>query len=95
MSIHYENYKAFSRGQGFVGSACRPLGGPMATTLRWYACDCPKCKLTLLGRKVTGPHGDAVIEEVYPDRVIVRWADRTDLHVVMFKDLDTKWEAIP
>lgn len=90
MSIHYENYKAFSKGQGFVGSACRPAGGPMATTLRWFACDCPKCKLTLLGKRVARSTGEVgTIEEVFADRVIVEYADA--LHVVSLKELDTYW----
>ncbi len=97
MSIHYENYKAFSKGQGFVGSACRPAGGPLATTLRWFACDCAKCKLTLLGKRVanTADHTVGTIEEIFSDRVTILERGAAALRVVMFRELDRDWELAP
>lgn len=87
--IHYENYKAFSKGQGYVGSACRTKSA-QATTSRWFACDCPSCKLTLLGRKVTNGERLGRIEEVHADRVLVRSVDEV-LRIVSLKELDAGW----
>lgn len=88
MSIHYENYKAFSKGQGYIGSACRTKSAQAATS-RWFACDCPSCKLTLLGRTVKSGRWLGTVEEVYADRVVMRIAGT--LRVVSFNDLDTEW----
>lgn len=92
MSIHYENYKTFSKGQGYVGSACRTKSA-QATTSRWFACDCPSCKLALLGREVVSDDGAAgTIEEVYPDRVYVSIPGQNPhKRIVSLKELDTHW----
>lgn len=91
MSIHYMNLKTFSKGQGYVGVACR-VTSPMASTQRWYACDCPACKLTLLNRRVIMLNGDDFgrVFEVYADRVLIA-RPGGDLLTVNFRNFDEMW----
>lgn len=56
MAIHYENYRRFSKGQGFIGSLCRPISA-QATTKRFHASDCIACKQRIVGRKVISRAG--------------------------------------
>jgi hypothetical protein len=51
MAIHYENYRRFSKGQGFIGPACGAVSA-QAVSERWFAVDCPDCKLMLCGKRV-------------------------------------------
>lgn len=92
MGIHYENYKAFSKGQGFVGSMCRPPGGPMATSLRWMAVDCPACKRKLEGRHVINRTATTgIIESVDAGGVRVVIGVTGDSRRVSFAELDVDW----
>lgn len=93
MAIHYENYKAFSKGQGFVGSACRPIS-PQATTLRWFASDCPACKATLVGKRIVSRNGDVgVIDEVSSYCAIIKRRRQSDL-LIPFRQLDEDWALL-
>ena len=91
MAIHFENYKTFSKGQGFVGVACRTKS-PQASTQRWFACDCSACKLTLLNRRVVRIDGEDFgrVHEVYADRVLVARVNG-DLLTVNLRDFDDEW----
>lgn len=94
MAIHYQDFKRFSKGQGYVGVACRIIN-PMADTKRFYACDCMACKLTLLNRRVVTTGGDDYgrVFEVYVDRVIIARPDG-DLLTVNYRDFDANWGPV-
>ena len=90
MAIHFQNFKTFSKGQGYAGVACRTKNAS-ASTQRWFACDCSACKLTLLNRRVVSDNDEfGRIFEVYSDRVLVAQASG-DLLTVNFHDLDEHW----
>lgn len=91
MAIHYQNFKAFSKGQGYAGAMCRSKF-VTASTRRWFATDCMTCKLKLLNRRVVMLNGDDFgrVFEVYADRVLVA-RPGGDLLTVNYKDLDEKW----
>lgn len=94
MAIHYENHKAFGKGQGFIGAACRPTS-PQAKSLRWAAVDCPACKRTLEGRHVIN-RGAAtgIVESVDAGGVWIRAMNTSDagnIWRVSFAELDVDW----
>lgn len=90
--IHYENYRRFSKGQGYIGSMCRPAGGPMATSARWFATDCRDCKRKIAGRRVINQIGEVgEILSVEVDGVWIR--DQVDL--VSWRWLDEFWAPMP
>lgn len=90
--ICYQDEARFSKGQGFVGVLCRTVSY-QARAKAWFAVNCPACKVKLLGRRVIALDGSerGTIDEVHPDRVLVRRADRS-LLVVSFRSLDRNWE---
>ncbi len=92
MAIHFENYRTFSKGQGFIGSACRPIS-PQAKTARWKACDCRECKETLVGRTVIS-RGQTVgrIERINPIGVVISMP--TEINVT-WDELDSQWAPLP
>lgn len=94
MAIHFENYKSFSRGQGFVGVACR-IKSPQASTTRLFACDCYECKKqALLGKLLISREGETGrVAEVFSDRVELQRIDRPARYVSM-GELDTDWAPL-
>lgn len=95
MAIHYENYARFSKGQGFIGSACRPVS-PQAKSARWKAVDCRECKNTLVGRHVISRHATlGVIESVDPFGVWINPAATGETLRKTFEQLDEDWAPMP
>lgn len=91
MVIHYENHKAFGKGQGFIGAACRP-NSLQAKSLRWAAADCPACKRTLEGRHVINRTATTgIIESVDAGGVWVVIGVTGDSRRVSFAELDVDW----
>lgn len=94
MAIHYENHRRFSRGQGFIGAACRPVSA-QAKSARWKAVDCRECKNTLIGRAVISRSGAVgKITEITPLTVTVRLGASVDLDVTLER-LDEDWAPMP
>jgi hypothetical protein len=96
MSIHYENYSRFSKGQGFAGVACRAVSA-QASSPRFSAVDCMPCKETLIGKRVIsrrGVTGGVTEVDVAAGAVWIRpLMDRLAIHVP-FRDLDTDWTVL-
>jgi len=94
MAIHYENYKTFSKGQGFVGVACR-VKSPQASTTRLFASDCFECKKkALAGKLIISREGEVGrVVEVFADRVELQREERP-LRYVMMAELDTDWAPL-
>ncbi len=96
MSIHYENYSRFSKGQGFAGVACRTVSA-QASSPRFSAVDCTPCKETLIGKKVIsrfGATGEVTVVDMTAGVVWVRPPmDRLNLRVP-FRDLDADWTVL-
>lgn len=94
MAIHFENYKTYSKGQGFIGVACRTKS-PQASTKRLFACDCFECKRKALAGKLiisrTGETGRIV--EVFADRVELQLHERP-LRYILMSELDTDWAPL-
>ena len=94
MAIHFENYKTYSKGQGFIGAACKPVS-PQAKTLRWKATDCPACKETLIGKTIVSRHGDiGEITECSAHGVIIKRPGQSDL-LISYGTLDDDWVPLP
>lgn len=94
MAIHYENYARFSKGQGFIGAACRPVSG-QAKTARFHACDCAECKKTLIDRLVISREGaTGEIVSVTATGVEIDFGGRANL-AVDFVELDESWAPLP
>lgn len=93
MAIHYENYARFSKGQGYIGSACRAISG-QARTKRWFATDCRDCKNALRGRQVISRDPRVgFIERVEFDGVWIK--PDGDVGVfVFYDDLDKDWAPL-
>lgn len=90
MAIHYRDHGRFSKGQGFIGAACRPVSA-QATSKRWFAVDCRDCKRTLMGRWiVSDAHGGAVVVDVHSDGVDVVIPSVGEF-AVKFDELDKAW----
>jgi hypothetical protein len=90
MAIHYENYKRFSKRQGFVGPACRPQSA-QAVSARWFAVDCRDCKNALMGKRVisrVGQVGNVTMVEA--DYVMIDILARVE-----YRDLDADWALMP
>lgn len=95
MAIHYENYARFSKGQGFIGAACRPVS-PQAKSARWKAVDCRECKNALIGRHVISRGGTlGTVESVDPFGVSINLAATGELLRVQFETLDESWAPMP
>lgn len=56
MTIHYQNYKRFSAGQGYAGVKCRGLGAQVSSE-RWHAVDCQACRDTIIDVEVISRQG--------------------------------------
>lgn len=94
MEIHYENHKAFGKGQGFIGAACRPMS-PQAKSLRWMAVDCSACKRTLEGRHVINRNATTgIIESVDAGGVWVLIGVTGDRLRVPYATLDVDWAPL-
>lgn len=95
MAIHFENYKTFSKGQGFIGVACRTKS-PQASTPRLFACDCLPCKQeVLMGKMLISRAGEVgVVAEVFTDRVELRRESGNVVHFVTMAELDTNWAPL-
>ena len=86
MTIHYQDHERFSQGQGFIGAACRPISS-QAKSKRWFAVDCRKCKLTLLGREIVSDMGRVA-------RVAFAFSDGVGLDTgewIDYRQLDLMW----
>ena len=86
MAIHYQDGERFSRGQGFIGAACRPISG-QAKSRRWFAVDCRDCKRTLLGREIVNGEGRvARIAFVFSDGVSLNTGEW-----IGYRQVDLMW----
>lgn len=94
MAIHFENYKTFSKGQGYIGVACRTKS-PQASTPRLFACDCFECKKkALTGKTLISRAGEVGrVVEVFTDRVELQRDERTPRFILM-AELDTDWAPL-
>lgn len=96
MSIHYENYSRFSKGQGFAGVACRTVSA-QASSPRFSAVDCTPCKETLIDKKVIsrrGVTGKVTEVDMTTGAVWIRpLMDRLAIQVP-FRDLDADWTVL-
>lgn len=91
MAIHFENYKTFSKGQGYIGVACRTKS-PQASTTRWFATDCSACKQKLVGKHIISRTAStAVIESVDSSGVWAVAGASGDSFRIMYQELDTGW----
>lgn len=91
MAIHFENYKTFSKGQGFIGVACRTKS-PQASTPRLFASDCLACKQTLVGRHIISRAATtAIIESADSSGVWALMGMTGETHRIMYQALDTYW----
>ena len=89
MAIHYQDHERFSRGQGFIGAACRPISG-QAKSKRWLAVDCRDCKRTLIGREIVTDTGRvARIAFVFSDGVGL-----SDGEWIGYRQLDFDWAPV-
>lgn len=95
MAIHFENYKTFSKGQGFVGVACRGLS-PQASSTRWKAVDCFSCRESLAGRRVIcrdGRIGSVMLARYgYMELAIEGMAD---VQLIEVGEFDIDWAPFP
>jgi hypothetical protein len=95
MAIHYENYKAYSKGQGFIGALCRPVS-PQAKTTRWKATDCPHCKAKMIGRRVISRAGEiGNVEIIRHAGVEIRMDGSDVIEIVSLDDFDRDWAPFP
>lgn len=93
MAIHYENYKAFSKGQGYLGSRCRAIS-PQAKTPRWKATDCQACKNSLVDMPVISRGAEVgIITSVTGSIVIIERKHATSI-LVSYGDLDVDWAPL-
>lgn len=96
--IHYSGPLSIRPGR----VACQAVS-PQATTRRWFATDCPRCRETLIDMPVrwSGPGGAVgVVREVEPQpsggaTVSVWWNDqgRTDTDICGLDEFEASWEA--
>jgi hypothetical protein len=95
MAIHFENYRTFSKGQGYIGVACRIIS-PQARSARWKAVDCPSCRESLKGRRVisrTGQTGTVMVARYgYMELKIEGYEDIQLIEVGAF---DQDWAPFP
>lgn len=95
MAIHFENYRTFSKGQGFIGSACRPIS-PQAKSARWKAVDCRECKNTLVGRVVISRDmSTGAIESIDVYGVSIVMSATGEFARVPWDAFDDKWAPMP
>lgn len=95
MAIGYENYRRFSKGQGFVGEAChipgKGGGGHQATSKRWFAVDCWPCRRTLIGKRIVSREGRvATVVSVEATGVAI-----DEGGVLTWLELDEEWTLFP
>lgn len=95
MAIHFENYKTYSKGQGFIGALCRPVS-PQAKAARWKAVDCPECRTQIIGRRVVSRSGQVGNVEILRSSGVEIRIDGDDvIHLVNLDDFDHEWAPFP
>lgn len=97
MTIHYQNYKRFSAGQGFAGVLCRGLGA-FVDSKRWVAVDCQACRIKIIDVEVISRDGErGTIEGVGPLGVELSIIGDNGLSTwrrVAWADLDKDWAPL-
>lgn len=93
MTIHYQNYKRFSVGQGFAGVLCRGLGAQVSSG-RWPAVDCQACRDKIIDVEVISREGERGIVQSVEYRgayVLIFGAAAMIERRIPWAELDKDW----
>lgn len=92
MTIHYENYKRFSKGQGFAGVLCAGLGAQVSSK-RFFATDCMPCKEKVVDKVIVSRHSEIGL---------IEWVEARGAHVLIgqgerwitWREMDDDWAPL-